>query len=222
MWKHTNESKEKIRCAAIGRTHSNETKYLIGQKLKGNKSNWKGGYYSNNIPTYDKYIDRISFVEKCRRNKHDKNILELKCAYCGNWFIPKLSDVDNRITAINTITGEYRLYCSNKCKRECPTYRQVKYPKGFKKASSREVQAELRIMRFEIDNYTCQKCNKHQDELKVGLHCHHIEGERWEPLESADIDKVITLCKSCHKKIHMKEGCKYFELQCREKNKKGI
>ena len=52
------------------------------------------------------------------------------------------------------------------------------------------------------DNYTCQKCKKHQKDLNVGLHCHHKEGILWEPLESADIDQCITLCKNCHIETH--------------------
>jgi 5-methylcytosine-specific restriction endonuclease McrA len=110
--------------------------------------------------------------------------------------------------------GECRFYCSDKCKRECSIYRQVRNYRGREKDLSREVQPELRQLRFELDNYTCQKCGKHQSELKVGLHCHHLEGIRWEPLESADVDKCITVCKTCHKKIHKKDGCKYNEMRC--------
>lgn len=39
---------------------------------------------------------------------------------------------------------------------------------------------------------------KHQDELDCGLHCHHFEGIEINPIESADIDQCITLCKKCH------------------------
>jgi len=34
------------------------------------------------------------------------------------------------------------------------------------------------------------------------------------PLESADLDNCVTLCKNCHKEVHGKEGCKYNELRC--------
>lgn len=49
---------------------------------------------------------------------------------------------------------------------------------------------------------------------KKSLHCHHIEGIRWEPLESADIDKCITYCKYCHLEAHKKEECGYHDMQC--------
>lgn len=188
----------------------------LAEKRKGKlSSNWKGGYYINNIPLYDNYAIKISYAETCRRNIKDNKILEVKCTYCGKWFIPTISQVYERIRALNGKQGgEQRLYCSEKCKQECPIYGQRKYPKYYKPSTSREVQPELRQMRFKIDNYTCQKCNKYQDKLIVGLHCHHIEGIRWEPIESADVDKVITLCKNCHIEVHKKEGCKYYEMRC--------
>jgi hypothetical protein len=46
------------------------------------------------------------------------------------------------------------------------------------------------------------------------LHCHHIEGVEKNPIESADLDNTITLCKKCHKWAHTQEGCRYFELRC--------
>jgi len=37
------------------------------------------------------------------------------------------------------------------------------------------------------------------------------------PIESADLDMVITLCKGCHKEVHKLPGCKYNDLKCKEK-----
>lgn len=222
---HTNKSKKLI--SESNRDPSIETriKMSISQKkenrVDGNMGNWKGGYDSKGIPIFETYNNQISFSDKTRRNKKDNKILEVRCSYCGKWYIPTIISIQERVRSLNRCSSsECRLYCSDKCKKECPIYRKVKYPKDFKPATSREVQPELRQMRFEIDNYTCQKCGKHQDELESGLHCHHIEGIRWEPLESADIDKVITLCKNCHKKIHINiEGCKYDEMKCKGNNK---
>jgi len=79
---------------------------------------------------------------------------------------------------------------------------------------NREVQPELRQMVFERDNYTCQKCGVHKNDLSCGLNCHHIEGIRWSPLESADVNQCITVCVECHKKIHQIPGCGYYEMKC--------
>jgi len=74
---------------------------------------------------------------------------------------------------------------------------------------SREVQPELRQMVFERDNWTCQKCGAMES-----LHCHHLEGIRWEPLESADIDKCITYCRNCHEDVHKLPDCGYQDMRC--------
>ena len=66
-------------------------------------------------------------------------------------------------------------------------------------------------MVFAIDNYTCQKCGSTKS-----LHCHHLTGLRQNPLESADLDNCITLCKKCHKWAHTQKGCTYLELQCQD------
>lgn len=176
---------------------------------------WSGGYYTNQLPLYSTYMPQLVYAEECRQNPDDKNILQVKCTYCGKWFTPTTTQVYERIRSLNGKNyGEGRLYCSNNCKIECPIFHQISYPKDFKPTTSREVQPELRQMRFKVDNYTCQKCKKHQDELEAGLHCHHIEGIRWEPLESADINKVITLCKNCHIEVHQIEGCGYNDMKC--------
>jgi hypothetical protein len=214
----TEEEKEKISEKTKEGMNRPEIKEKLNSKtiLKGDKHpKWNGGYYNKGIPLFNTYSHQLCWVEEIRQDPKDKNILQTKCAYCGKWFRPTVAQIYERIRSLNGKNyGEQRIYCSDKCKQECPIFHQISYPKGFKSATSREVQPELRQLRFKKDNYTCQKCGKHQNELTEGLHCHHIEGVRWEPLESADIDKVITLCKSCHKKVHQTEGCSYYDLKC--------
>jgi hypothetical protein len=206
------ERREKIRQAKLGKSTKG---YNYPNRKKENHPNWKGGYHSKGIPSYDTYAHRISYAEQVRRNEEDKNILEVRCAYCNKWYIPTLKSVRNRIDALKgSSTGEKRLYCSMSCKRECPIYYQMKFPKGHKKESSREVQPELRQIVFERDNWECKKCGSVES-----LHCHHIEGIELNPIESADIDNCITLCKECHKEIHSQEGCKrsdYRKKKCKE------
>ena len=169
--------------------------------------------YRNSFVLWDSdYPKNIKPYEEIRQNGE---YLEVKCAYCGRWYTPTNNNISHRLSAINgNGSGECRLYCSNNCKNECPIFGQEKWPKGFKKATSREVQPELRQMVLKRDNYTCQKCEKHQDELEIGLHCHHYEGIRWNPIESADIDACITLCKKCHIEVHKLPGCGYQDMRC--------
>jgi hypothetical protein len=155
---------------------------------------------------YDLYVHRIEPIEHCRRNDTNTELLEVKCTYCGRWFIPNPYQVHRRIIGINT-NGINAFYCSNGCKKECPMFRKVEFYKGRSGYGSREVQPQLRQLVFARDQYTCQKCGS-----LVSLHCHHIEPVSSNPIESADVDNAITLCKVCHKGVHTLLGCGYLEL----------
>jgi hypothetical protein len=205
------EHKNKIKKAL----ESKDVRERIRQGNIGEKNpNWKGGYDKKELCRYDQYSSQLSYAEKVRRNSLDSNILEVTCVYCGEWFVPKKRAVIDRISCMTRhFYGECRFYCSKNCKTECPIYNQVLYPKNFQGVTSGETQAELRKIRFKIDNYTCQKCGKNKS--STILHCHHIEGIHWEPLESADIDKVVTLCKDCHIEVHKQTDCGYNDLQCK-------
>ena len=209
---HTEETKNKISKVHKGIKLSDEHKRKISENSHpfiGKKHpSWKDGYNKKNIPLYDTYASQLTIFEHSRRNEKDQNILEVKCD-CGKWFVPTRTNVTHRIGALNGLYSsatECRFYCSAKCKQECPIYNRKKYqvghPKSNKSQYSREVQPELRQLVFKRDNFTCQKCELHQDELDVGLHCHHLTGVEINPIESADIDNCITLCKECHKQIH--------------------
>ena len=238
---HSEESKRKIGEKSsirnkgkshpmYGKKHSEETKKKISESLKGkkyqrkypnrnkeNNPNYKCGVKKRNIPLYDTYASQIEYAEEVRRCPDDKNILEVKCSYCGKWYIPKQTSIRSRIQSLNgNMMGENRLYCSTSCKKECPIYRKSKFSaeENNTKQYSREVQPELRQMVFERDNYTCQKCGNEKS-----LHCHHITGIELNPVESADIDNCITYCKKCHKKVHKQDGCKRSDMRrkkCKE------
>lgn len=173
-----------------------------------NHPNWKGGVKKNNIALYDTYNNKIDFVDTTRRDPNNKKWLQSKCAYCGKWFNPTLQAIQNRIASLNHYK-DTRLYCSDTCKIECPIYRKIKYPAGFKKSSSREVSPELRQMVFERDRWECQRCGAIES-----LHCHHIKGYTQNKMLANDLDNCITLCKNCHKKVHKTNGCKPNDLRC--------
>jgi 5-methylcytosine-specific restriction endonuclease McrA len=169
-------------------------------------------YNINNIPIYQTYVQQLELYEDIRRSSYDKNILEIRCTYCNKWYIPKLSHVQTRLKAIyGKIKGESRFYCSDGCKSNCDLYAQSKYPKGHKiNKHSREVQPQLRKLVLERDNWTCQKCSSDKD-----LHCHHYEGIEINPVESADIDNCITLCKKCHNAVHKQDDCNMRRNKCK-------
>ena len=156
----------------------------------------------------------------------DDGDVNFKCTYCGIYYKTTRLEVQNRLAAINGTSSdgsESRFYCSDQCKQECPIYYQKLYTKDNNPALlSREVQPQLRQMVLLRDNYTCQKCKKHKDDLDVGLHCHHIWPINESPITSADIDECMTLCVNCHKWIHMNvPGCGYGEQRCSIDHDKG-
>jgi hypothetical protein len=173
---------------------------------------WLGGITERNLTSYKTFSKSLANVETVRRDPSEPDILQAKCNYCGKWFRPSRSAVKGRLQALMTSdASEVRLYCSEECKRECPIFRKRLFPSGFKQASSREVQAELRQMVFERDAWECVRCG-----ATSPLNCHHVTGIKQNPLESADMDNCVTLCKKCHKWAHTKAGCRYFELRCKK------
>lgn len=55
----------------------------------------------------------------------------------------------------------------------------------------------------ERDNYTCQRCRKVKRKGNRNLHAHHIKPRDEYPELIYDVDNGKTLCRSCHKTIHM-------------------
>jgi len=184
----------------------NVTKRMLGK----NNPRWLEGYSS-----YETYKDNLNYAEQIRRAPDNKKILEVKCAYCGRWLKPTVPQASARARYLQGKEGaihESRFYCSDRCKNACPIFKRIRWPKGYKPATSREVQPELRQMRLEIDDKKKKKCEKTIDEVE--LHCHHYTGTMQNPIESADVDNTVTVCKQCHKWVHTQEGCRYFELRC--------
>jgi len=199
---------------------NNMHKVGVADKSGEKHPNWKGGVIDKKLILYDTYAKQLSPIEGVRRLYGNDKLLEVKCNYCGRWYSPSRTSVLRRVVAINAPANfngrnrESRFYCSENCKLACSVYRRRKYPKGFKPSTSREVQPQLRQLVFERDDYTCQRCGKNINEFQ--MHCHHIDPISQNPIESADIDNCMTLCKECHEDVHSRVGCGYTELKCKE------
>ncbi len=184
-----------------------ENKELISSQRKLNYINnredilSKCEQHSQNDALYDTYHHQLTIDEDPRLSS-DGVSLEVRCKYCGKYFKPTNREVRNRITALKGDISNNNLYCSDGCRYSCSIFGQKKYPKDHKPATSREVQSQLRKLVLERDNWTCQKCGETDT-----LHCHHYEGVEINPIESADMDNCITLCKKCHNESHQQDGC---------------
>ncbi len=206
------KTKVKIICPVHGIFKQIPNNHLKGQNCPKCKGFYKHRYHFNNTPIYDIHQPQLEpYGIKCRRWADDKNVLEVKCMYCGRWHQPTYKSVRAKIQCINGKgKGEQNLYCSDNCKKSCPTYGQQKHPKGFKQGTSREVQPSLRKLVLKRDNYQCVKCGS----IDRQLHCHHLTGVVINPIESADVDNCVTLCYDCHKATHKEKGCRYNDLKC--------
>jgi hypothetical protein len=180
--------------------------YMKEYNLKNKETKKEYMKAHQNSPTNEELVQKLKLYEEVKGN-------QIKCRYCGDWYTPTVQEVENRLKGISKSDIMY-IYCSEECKEACPVYRKVLYPKGFKKASSREVNPVLRQLVFERDQYTCQKCLLHKNELDCSLHCHHINPYVDSPIEGNDPENCITLCKDCHKEVHKIPGCGYNELKC--------
>ncbi len=209
-----NKDKELERCRRYRLNNKKKISKLCKQYRLNNKISisFKRRKYRISEAYYNPHYEKLTIDEAPRAHSNGK-YLEVVCRYCGKYFIPTNLQVQNRIAALSgNLGGSHFLYCSDFCKKACPVYGQVKYPKGFKKATAREVQYQLRQMVLKRDNWTCQKCNKTTEEAE--LHCHHKLPLNESPVESADVSNCVTLCKECHKEAHRLPGCNNYELKC--------
>lgn len=55
---------------------------------------------------------------------------------------------------------------------------------------------EIRERILERDDYTCQECGIHQEDVDVQLVVHHKDGNK----ENCSPENLVTLCRSCHGK----------------------
>lgn len=180
------------------------------KKINGENSHlWKGGVSEKNIPLYDTYAHQINYCEEVRRRPEDKNILEVKCTYCGKWYNPKRKDVLHRISALNgNEHGGNNFYCSEECKQKCPIYNKQLYQENHpnKPENNRPYQQEWSQMVCEREDYKCEICGEYGN---IG---HHILPVKPYPHLQADVDNGVCLCEKCHYIVHQIEGCKTGQL----------
>lgn len=210
--RHYNKNKDKVlNQNTIYRAMNREV--IIKQKRSYYLDNKKHIIkYRKSNAKYSNYSDKLT-KEESPKVAQDGVSLMIKCRYCGKYFIPTITQANNRVKSLEKLIGGDRyFYCAVNCKKACPIYRQVKYPKTYKKATSREVDPLVRQLCFERDKWKCKTCGKNVEE--TSLHCHHIEGYTQNPLLGNDVENTITLCKDCHKQVHKLPGCKYYELKC--------
>jgi hypothetical protein len=192
--------------------------YLIDRLNPGGEDSnfYKGGVVKSGLSLYETYAPQLEKYQAVYNIEQDgMELLGIECTYCKKIFVPKFTDVKRRIEAIKGKTpGESNLYCSGECKKACPTYGQILWPKDHKPyENSRPNQKQWATLVKKRDDYTCQKCGTTEGQL----YAHHIDPVINNPIEAMDIDNGTTLCKDCHKQAHTLPDCGCNELKCKNK-----
>ncbi len=177
--------------------------------------------YRNSLAKYDTHYSKLEPYEECRRDPKNPELLQVRCKYsgCNKWFNPTNQRVADRVKSINgktTSGAECNFYCSDECKLKCPIYGKIKFPEGLNPNKDlRPMQYELREMVIEENGCICEKCGKTKEEYPdLTFICHHVIPVKKDPIQSADKDNCVILCKECHEWIHKNiPGCTYFEIK---------
>ncbi len=192
---------------------------LLSNRYKEhNNPFWKGGVSKSNLPLYTTYAHQLELYHPVYKvYKDGLELLGVECTYCKKVYVPTAKEVQCRIESIITGNKERNLYCSSKCKKECPIFYRMRYPKNFKdiQENRRDQSPWSKIIKGR-DSNTCQICG----DVEGVLIAHHIEAVAQNPIESLDIDNGITVCSLCHSKIHKLPGCTYNKLKCTDNYEK--
>jgi len=165
----------------------------------------KGGVVEKNIPLFDTYAKQLIPVEEVKNNN---GLLEVRCAYCGKWFIPKRTSVEGRAQFIKGNTDrECRLYCSDVCKDNCPIFNKRNGCKSNK--SIYFTTTQLNTWSKEVlkrADYKCEYCGEKAE------HAHHVRPKKLEPGLALDPDNGVACCVKCHYKYGHSGECSSFNI----------
>lgn len=154
------------------------------------------GVVEKNLPLYDTFANKISFVEPVRFVMSGKmKLLEVTCKKCGSWFVPTRDSVKGRSRALNIgDNGQCDFYCSNECKLSCSVYGQILYPKNFN-IKKDYTGYQLSIWSKEVlkrAEFKCEYCGEKATDA------HHTRPLKLEPFFALDPDYGIACCEKCH------------------------
>lgn len=189
-------TRKKLSESSRGRKKSKEQCEALGKRMS------KGDVVKKNLPLYDTHKYQLEGVDEIRRCPTNTQLLEVKCALCNGWFIPKRTACERRRQFIKgNIDRESLFYCSDHCKSLCPVFHKKKYPSGYNPRKHRNqkqfTESELRIWREEVlkrADYKCEYCGE-----KATI-AHHIQPKKLEPFFALDPYNGIACCEGCHYK----------------------
>lgn len=185
-YKHTKETKEKIRLAHLGKKASEETKQKMSLSRMGNTNCL--GYKAS-----EETRKKLSKIHKGKDNyqlgRHHTEEAKFKMCTARQGRTPNLG---------KRLTEEWRKKIGLAEQGEKSHFwRGGVTPEIRKIRASFEYQT-WRTAVYERDNYICQQCG-----IRGGtLHAHRVKLFRSHPELRFEISNGITLCKPCHNEFH--------------------
>lgn len=175
----TKQHRLNISLGLRGRIVSKETRIKIGE---ANKKNYENGLHHNTILGFKKFKENNPEFSPRRGKKHSEETKQrIRLKKLGTI----LSDETKR-----KISDSHKGEKAYQWKGGTSEYRRENYIPHKYRAWRKGV--------FERDSYTCQHCFV----SGVVLNAHHIKEWAKFPQHCYDLDNGITLCYSCHRKVH--------------------
>lgn len=186
------------------------------EKFRVRKSSLRNGKRKFcSIECYKKFKEHYCVCFKCKKKfkttkwriKNPKKFCSAKCAYScrigkNNSFFGKKH---NDLTKIK-MSKNHVDFCGQKNPAYIDGRSNEPYPLEFNKKLKEKIRKR--------DNYRCQECFRHQDELylknkKLKLDIHHIDFNK----KNNNPNNLISLCRSCHLQTNWgeKDWTKYYD-----------
>ena len=184
-WKLTKETKEKMRQSHLGNKQTEITKKKIRQSHKGKKHKLQQGFQKGHRCFVSKETYKKRIGEKFSKS-HKKRISK-------------------------ALKGRQPKNSLNWKGKNHPNWQNGKSFELYGIEFNTQLKEQIR----KRDNYRCQECRKHQNELysrkskKYKLNIHHIDYNK----KNNNPNNLISLCRNCHTKTNhkRKEWIRYFQ-----------
>jgi len=226
----------------VGQKRSMESRKRMSKAQKGyipwnkgkktGQNNWLGKQHTteskNKISNSKKLTiiqikKRYPIFAKIEKMRYYSNMIQVHCKnhLCSNskeqdgWFTPTYIQLYERIRQIENGNGGSYLYCSQKCKDECPLYYLKNDPNKDNIIIERS--HEYQTWRNEVlkrADYLCEYCEE------PATDSHHSRPQKLEPGFVLDPDFGVACCEKCHYKYGHKDECSTGNLSvitCKEK-----
>ncbi len=183
-YENGNRTKREFVCANCGRVAFKDKKQL---------ELWEHSFCSRQcqIEFYKKPENKV-----CGTDSPKYSQVEVRCEWCGKLFY-----------TYQCLKHKAR-FCSKKCRNDWqsdmmkgsrhPNWKGGKTEQRALDMISREYKAWRKAV-FERDHYTCQRCG---DNKGGNLRAHHIKPYSDFPELRHEVSNGITLCETCHIKVH--------------------